>query len=58
VAWLFFCGAMVVFSTFDGACFAAIGVFYFFGGDLGGMSLSWLELAPSELSNGSCVDGE
>jgi hypothetical protein len=58
--WLgsLFCGAMVVFSTFDSACFAAIGFFYFFGGDSGGTSLSWLELAPPELYNGSCVDGE
>jgi hypothetical protein len=22
------------------------------------MSISWLELAPPELNNGSCVDGE
>jgi hypothetical protein len=46
--WLggFFCGALVVFSAFDGACFAAIGFFYFFGGDSGGMSLSCLDLTP------------
>jgi hypothetical protein len=46
--WLggFFCGALVFFSTFDGACFAAIGFFCFFGGDSGLMSISWLELTP------------
>jgi hypothetical protein len=32
--------------------------FCFFGGDSGLMSISWLELAPPELNNGSCVDGE
>jgi hypothetical protein len=48
----------VFFCAFDGACFAAIGFFYFFGGDSGLMSISWLELAPPELNNGSCVDGE
>jgi hypothetical protein len=55
--WWFFLrcfGALVGFYTFDGACFAAI----VFLGDLGGMSLSWLELAPPELNNDSCVDGE
>jgi hypothetical protein len=31
--------------------------FCFFGGDSGLMPISWLELAPSELNNGSCVDG-
>jgi hypothetical protein len=30
----------------------------FFGGDSGLMSISWLELTPPELNNGSCVDGE
>jgi hypothetical protein len=30
----------------------------FFGGNSGLMSISWLELAPPELNNGSCVDGE
>jgi hypothetical protein len=40
------------------ACFAAIGFFCLFGGDSGLMSISWLELAPPELNNGSCVDGE
>jgi hypothetical protein len=30
----------------------------FFGGDSGLMSISWLELAPPELNNSSCVDGE
>jgi hypothetical protein len=60
LSWLggFFCGALVFFSAFDGTCFAAIGFFSFFGGDLGLMSISWLELAPPELNNGSCVDGE
>jgi hypothetical protein len=48
----------VFFCVFDGACFAAIGFFYFFGGDSGLMSISWLELTPPELNNGSCVDGE
>jgi hypothetical protein len=46
------------FSAFDGACFTAIGFFCFFGGDSGLMSISWLELAPPELNNGSCVDNE
>jgi hypothetical protein len=60
LSWLggFFCGAVVFFCAFDGAYFAAIGFFCCFGGDLGLMSISWLELAPSELNNGSCVDGE
>jgi hypothetical protein len=58
--WLggFFCGTAVFFSAFDGACFAAIGFFCFFGGDSVLMSISWLDLAPPELNNGSCVDGE
>jgi hypothetical protein len=58
--WLgsFFYGALVFFSSFDCAGFAAIGFFCFFGGDSGLMSISWLELAPSKLNNGSCVDGE
>jgi hypothetical protein len=30
VARGFFCGALVVFSTFDGTSFAAIGFLYFF----------------------------
>jgi hypothetical protein len=46
------------FSAFDGACFATIGFFCFFGGDSGLISISWLELAPPELNNGSCVDSE
>jgi hypothetical protein len=54
----FFCGAAMFFSAFDGAFFAAIGFFCFFGGDSGLMSISRLELAPPELNNGSCVDGE
>jgi hypothetical protein len=58
VARWFFLWCLGVFSAFDGACFAAIGFFRFFGGDLGMMSLSWLELAPPKLNNGSCVDGE
>jgi hypothetical protein len=60
LSWLggFFCDAAVFFCAFNGACFAAIGFFRFFGGDLGMMSLSWLELAPPKLNNGSCVDGE
>jgi hypothetical protein len=35
LSWLggFFCVVAVFFSAFDGACFAAIGFFYFFGGD-------------------------
>jgi hypothetical protein len=58
--WLggFFCGVVVFFSAFDGACFAAIGFFCFFGGESGLMSISWLEVAPPQLNNGSCVDGE
>jgi hypothetical protein len=55
---VFFYGAAVFFCAFDGACFAAIGFFCFFGGDSGLMSISWLELAPPELNDGSCVDGE
>jgi hypothetical protein len=55
---VFFCGAAVFFCAFDGAYFAAIGFFCFFGGDSGLMSISWLELAPPELNNGSCVYGE
>jgi hypothetical protein len=60
LSWLggFFCGAAVFFSAFDGACFATIGFFCFFGGDSGLISISWLELAPPELNNGSCVDSE
>jgi hypothetical protein len=58
VAGRFFLQCFGVFSTFDGACFAAIGFFCFFGGDSGLMSVSWLELAPPKLNNGSCVDGE
>jgi hypothetical protein len=60
LSWLggFFRGAVVFFCAFYGACFAAIGFFCCFGGDLGLMSISWLELAPPELNNGSCVDGE
>jgi hypothetical protein len=60
LSWLggFFCGAAVFFCDFDGACFAAIGFFCFFGGDSGLMSISCLELAPPELNNDSCVDGE
>jgi hypothetical protein len=50
VLWCFF-------VLFDGACFAAIGFFCFFGGDSGLMSISRLELAPPELNNGSYVDG-
>jgi hypothetical protein len=59
LSWLggFFCGAALFFA-FDGSCFAAIGFFCFFGGDSGLMSISWLELAPPKLNNGSCVDGE
>jgi hypothetical protein len=49
---------MVFLCAFDGACFASIGFFSFFGGDSGFMSLSWLEHAPPELNNGSCVDSE
>jgi hypothetical protein len=57
LSWLggFFCVLWCFFSTFDGACFAAIGFFCFFGGDSGLMSKSWLELAHLELNNGSCV---
>jgi hypothetical protein len=60
LSWLggFFCGAAVFFCAFDGACFAAIGCFCFFGGDSGLMPISRLELAPPELNNVSCVDGE
>jgi hypothetical protein len=58
MAGQFFCGAAVFFFAFDGACFAVIGFFYFFGGDSGLMSVSCLELAPPELNNDSCVDGE
>jgi hypothetical protein len=32
--------------------------FCFFWGDSGLMSISWLKLAPPELNNGSCVEGE
>jgi hypothetical protein len=56
--WAFFLRAAVFFSAFDGTCFVAIGFFSFFGGDSGLMSISWLELAPPKLNNGSCVDGE
>jgi hypothetical protein len=55
---VFFCGAAVFCCALNGACFAAIGFLCFFGGDSGLMSTSWLELAPPELNNGSCVDGE
>jgi hypothetical protein len=60
LSWVggFFYSAAVFFCAFDGACFATIGFFCFFGGDWGLMSLSWLELAPQELNNGSCVDDE
>jgi hypothetical protein len=60
VWWLdsFSCGALVGFAAFDVAYFATIGFFCFSGGDLGGMSLLWLEFAPPELSNSSCVDDE
>jgi hypothetical protein len=59
-SWLggFFYDAAVFFCAFDGACFATIGFFCFFGGDSGLMSISWLELAPPKLNSGSCVDGE
>jgi hypothetical protein len=53
------CSAVLrCFCAFYGACFATIGFFYFFEGDSGLMSISRLELAPPELYNGSCVDGE
>jgi hypothetical protein len=60
LSWLggFFYGALVFFSAFDGTCFATIGFFCFFGGASRLMSISWLELAPLELNNSSCVDGE
>jgi hypothetical protein len=60
LSWLgsFFYGVAVFFCAFDGTCFAAIGFFCFFGGDSRLMSISRLELAPPELNNGSCVDGE
>jgi hypothetical protein len=60
LSWLggFFYGVAVIFSAFDGACFAAISFFCFFGGDPGLMSILSLELAPPEFNNGSCVDGE
>jgi hypothetical protein len=58
MAGRFFLRCFGIFSAFDGACFAAIGFFCFFGGDSGLMSISWLELAPPELNNGSCVDSE
>jgi hypothetical protein len=54
----FFLRCCSVFCAFDGACFAAIGFFYFFGGDSRLMSISWLELATPELNNGCCVDSE
>jgi hypothetical protein len=59
-SWLgsFFCSVAVFVCAFDGTCFAAIGFFCFFGGASGLMSISWLELAPLELNNGSCIDGE
>jgi hypothetical protein len=54
-AWAVFSAVLwCCFSAFDGACFAGIGFLCFSGL----MSISWLELAPPELSNGSCVDGE
>jgi hypothetical protein len=56
--WVVFSAVLQCFSAFDGACFAAIGFFCCFGGDSGLMSISWLELAPLELNNDSCVDGE
>jgi hypothetical protein len=56
--WVVFLRCFGVFSAFDCACFAAICFFCFFGGDSGLMSTSWMELAPPELNNGSCVDGE
>jgi hypothetical protein len=56
--WAVFSAVLRCFCAFDGTCFAAIGFFCFFGGNSGLMSISWLELAPPELNNGSCVDGE
>jgi hypothetical protein len=56
--WAVFSAVLWCFFAFDGTCFAAIGFSCFFGGDLRLMSISWLELAPPELNNGSCVDGE
>jgi hypothetical protein len=56
--WAVFSTVLWCFSAFDGACFSTIGFSAFFGGDSGLMSISWLELAPPELNNGSCVDGE
>jgi hypothetical protein len=44
--WAVFLRSFGVFSAFDGTCFAVIGFFFFFGGDLGLMSISWLKVAP------------
>jgi hypothetical protein len=61
LSWLggFFCGAAVFFFVLLMALALPPLVFSaFFGGDSGLMSISWLELAPPGLNNGSCVDGE
>jgi hypothetical protein len=56
---VFFCGAAVFFFVLLMAlALPPLVFFWFFGGDSGLMSISWLELAPLELNNGSCVDGE
>jgi hypothetical protein len=54
----FFCGAAVFFVLLMALALPPLVFSAFFGGDLGLMSISWLELAPPELNNGSCVDGE
>jgi hypothetical protein len=58
--WWFFLrcfGALVLWWVFL-LLMASPPLFFLFLGDLGGMSLSCRELAPPELNNDSCVDGE
>jgi hypothetical protein len=58
--WLggFFCSGFVFFLLLMALALPALVFSTFFGGDSGLMSISWLELAPPELNNGSCVYGE
>jgi hypothetical protein len=58
VAGHFFCVLRCFFLLLMALALPPLVFLAFFGGDSGLMSISWLELAPPELNNGSCVDGE
>jgi hypothetical protein len=56
--WAVFFAVLRCFFCFSWRLLCRHWFFLLFGGDSGLMSISWLELVPTELNNDSCVDGE